>query len=578
VTGTRHLALAAALLAGVAVPVATLPRGDRTPADLSGYDAAVLADGPLFYWPLDETAGPVRDLVGHAAPSTVADATLSVPGASGTAASFDGLRQRIRIPYASGMRLSGSFTVELWAKLPVDPQVSGWPTIFSAGDVLAGHFGLAMWMSTDANHRVYAKRDGVDLGTHRGLLTTAYRHLAFVWDSAATRWTWYVDGTVDTTGLLDGFTGADPQPAPFVIGAMQLGATGSPFSFGRLLVDALAVYATALPRGRIGAHYVAGGGVLPQPFIGGVAVGGTQPWNPRRAADYQAVAAANARWIRSDLGWKYLEPAPGRWRFRLFDPVVTDARAAGLRFLAVLHTVPGWANRDAGDYAPPDDTALENRYCYRTARHYIPFGVTDYEIGNEVNLFHPGWPAPDGAAYTRMFLAPCASGVRRAARELGAGVSVLFGALAPDGGSGGTDPIAFLARAYAAGARGRFDALAWHPYTSADAPETAPQMNAAPERLARIMARAGDGGKKVWATEYGQATGGPAAVSEQDQSTLVAQALRVWYTKPFAGPLFWYSARDTGTSPTDREQHFGLLRYDGSAKPAYAVLAALLVR
>jgi hypothetical protein len=42
--------------------------------------------------------------------------------------------------------------------------------------------------------------------------------------------------------------------------------------------------------------------------------------------------------------------------------------------------------------------------------------------------------------------------------------------------------------------------------------------------------------------------------------------------------MIWYAGRDAGTSLTDREQHFGILHFDGSAKPAYAALQAHLTR
>src|SRR5690348_16301399 len=93
-----------------------------------------------------------------------------------------------------------------------------------------------------------------------------------------------------------------------------------------------------------------------------------------------------------------------------------------------------------------------------------------------------------------------------------------------------------------------------------------------------LMAAHGDATTQIWATEYGAPTGGPSSITEQAQADLVSQALPLWYSRPYAGPLFWYSGRDTGTSTTDREQHFGLLRYDGTAKPAYPVLAGLFTR
>jgi polysaccharide biosynthesis protein PslG len=567
-------------------PAAAAPR-PTSGTGTTTYDSAVLADSPLLYYPLDEAAGPVGDLAGRAGPSTVDTATLGVAGAAGTAASFDGLSQRIEVPYTRAMRLPASFTAEVWAKLPRQPQTDGWPTIFSRGDVEAGHFGAAMWLSADGTHQVHFKRNGIDVGTQQGLTPDRFRHLVYTWDNRARRWSFYVDGALDTTGVLAGLSGTDTEQGPLEIGAMRYSTAGAPFSYGNLLVDGLALYPGVLPTTRIAAHYAAAGEspVSPDPaptaqpkgYVGGIAVGGLQPWNSRRAADYKALGDAHASWIRSDLGWEYLEPVKGEWRFNLFDPVVADAKAAGLRYLAVLHTVPGWANGGSGDYGPPSDLSLLTNYCYQTARHYLPLGVTEYEIGNEVNLPHPGWTT-DAAVYVAKFLKPCVTGVRNAAKEVGVNASIMFGSLAPTDWTGGTNQATYLSDAYANGAAGWFDMLGWHPYTGGDMPSASPHMNSEPGALAAIMARNGDGAKKIWATEYGQATGGPNSVTEKAQSDLVADAVAVWYAKPYAGPMFWFSGRDTGTASDDREQHFGLLHYDGSPKPAYTTLKNLLVR
>jgi hypothetical protein len=257
--------------------------------------------------------------------------------------------------------------------------------------------------------------------------------------------------------------------------------------------------------------------------------------------------------------------------------VIADTRAAGMRYLGVLHTVPDWANGDAGDYGLPGDTALMTNYCYQTAKHYIPMGVTEYEIGNEVNLPHPGW-ASSGATYARNYLSPCVAGLRKAESELGSKVTIVFGSLAPTEWTGGTDPLAFLEDAYANGAKGQFDALGWHPYSGADLARSSRNVNDVSQQLYDVMVARGDGGNKIWATEYGMPTGGDGSVSEQVQVDYVNSAFETWYAKPFAGPLFWYSARDTGTSGTDREQHFGVLNMDGSAKLSYAALKSHLSR
>ena len=42
----------------------------------------------------------------------------------------------------------------------------------------------------------------------------------------------------------------------------------------------------------------------------------------------------------------------------------------------------------------------------------------------------------------------------------------------------------------------------------------------------------------------------------------------------WAGPIFWYAARDRSTDPADREGNFGLVRQDFGAKPAYAAFVS----
>jgi hypothetical protein len=80
----------------------------------------------------------------------------------------------------------------------------------------------------------------------------------------------------------------------------------------------------------------------------------------------------------------------------------------------------------------------------------------------------------------------------------------------------------------------------------------------------------GDRDKALWGTEIGAATGGTYAVSEAEQATLVEQMHAHWRQIRATGPLFYYTLEDFGGD--DREHHFGLLRADGSAKPAYAAL------
>ena len=55
----------------------------------------------------------------------------------------------------------------------------------------------------------------------------------------------------------------------------------------------------------------------------------------RREAQLGRLRALGVRHIRTDFTWHRLENVPGVWDFSALDPVVRDARAAGISILAV---------------------------------------------------------------------------------------------------------------------------------------------------------------------------------------------------------------------------------------------------
>ena len=61
-------------------------------------------------------------------------------------------------------------------------------------------------------------------------------------------------------------------------------------------------------------------------------------------------------------------------------------------------------------------------------------------------------------------------------------------------------------------------------------------------------------------------------MSEAAQKSMV-QGVTTLYAKSldWMGPFFWYSLQDNGTKKDTPENFFGLLRHDGSQKPAYSV-------
>jgi len=289
------------------------------------------------------------------------------------------------------------------------------------------------------------------------------------------------------------------------------------------------------------------------------------------------VRGAGARWIRIGIYWEVIQRAgPRSYEWRPFDRVVNAARRRRLAVLGVILYTPGWARaRGMPGTAPPRDLRDYAAFAGRAARH---FGsrVRAYEIWNEPNIGRFWAPAPSAAAYTAMLeLAD------RAVKQARPAATVVSAGLSPYGSYGAADaqhvnPITFLEQMYANGARGSMDAVGWHPYNfpwglgyygwSAWS-----QMAATTPSARSVMQANGDGRKRIWATEWGAPTGSSSAsVSDIQQATIVADALRKLKSSSWAGPSFLYSYRDNGTNASDREQNFGIVRHDWSRKPAYA--------
>jgi hypothetical protein len=63
--------------------------------------------------------------------------------------------------------------------------------------------------------------------------------------------------------------------------------------------------------------------------------------------------------------------------------------------------------------------------------------------------------------------------------------------------------------------------------------------------------------------------GGDDHVTEGLQAKMVTDGIEDARSLPWVGAFFWYSYQDTGTDSSTVENFFGLLRADGSRKPAY---------
>jgi hypothetical protein len=304
--------------------------------------------------------------------------------------------------------------------------------------------------------------------------------------------------------------------------------------------------------------------------------GNVLEWSPATlATEFDRVKAMGATWLRVPMNWVSLEMhGKGHYEWWASDRVVDAARRRGLRILGVVSYSPGWA-RPVGTPAtnPPNNPDDYARFVAALAHRYAPLGVHHWEVWNEPNIPYMWTPKPDPARYTTLLKKAYAAITREDPRAVVLSAGLSPGWDAPDGSQ--MSPVTFLGRMYAAGAKGSFDAVGYHPasfpYRSTysatwNAFQQTPQLN-------RVMRLNGDGNKRLWATEIGFPTGRSAkSVSDQTQAKYLLEALRVWQAAPYAGPAIIYSIRDFGTNLGNYDDNFGLVRYNGTPKPAYTAV------
>lgn len=305
-----------------------------------------------------------------------------------------------------------------------------------------------------------------------------------------------------------------------------------------------------------------------------------------RGGDNRVATAALARsasvtQLREDLSWATAEPERGVFDWALFDGVVLAAARRGLRVLPLLDDTPGWAT-DGDKDSLPNDRADFAAFAAAAARRYGPGGeywthrrqhrkLARYappvmEIFNE-----PYYHDVDPGDYARM--------VRDAAFAARmANPRVKFLAAAEPGEQWLDGVYKAVPDIFASYARG---GGAVHAYGN-NAPATTPSLYSIETRRVEIthaiMAEHGDGNVPVWITEVGWPTcptPNMRCVSEGKQAKYLEAVFRLARTRwaQWLRAIFVYNLMDPSRgSPADREQWFGLIRPDGSPKPAWSVL------
>jgi Cellulase (glycosyl hydrolase family 5) len=285
----------------------------------------------------------------------------------------------------------------------------------------------------------------------------------------------------------------------------------------------------------------------------------------QRERRLDAIQRAGATWVRFDVQWEDLQPAAHGPLDRRFlgdlDELIAGVAQRGLRAIAILERAPCWAVRrgalcgDRGN-SPPADARDYGTVLAALATRYAMQPVV-WEMWNEPNLDYFFDSSDNARDYTAL--------IRSAypmAKAAAPGVTFLAGAL-----SLADDD--FLASMYRHGAKGHFDAVSVHPYSSSVIDDSSPYglRLGVPAARATMLAHRDD--KPIWLTELGWSSTG--RDTEQVQGRRLAQAYEMIAQWPYVAAAVWYETADARGAGSDG---FGLYRANWTPKPAFEAFRA----
>ena len=391
---------------------------------------------------------------------------------------------------------------------------------------------------------------------------------------------------VDHTGHMGGATVSTPPPDPSASPTPQ--ATASPTPSSAPAIETKYVQ-TLTSKSQPGIGRVTVGPSLKY----GMATGDTLPWMSQNQleAELKDIKSLGFGWVRLDLDWNDIQPnGASQYSWSNFDRVVSDANGLGLKLLPTIAYTAPWARSSAcssSEDCQPANPQQFATFAAAAVTRYAPEGIHNWEIWNEENNSQFWQPSPNAQAYEQL-LADTYPQIKR----IDPSATVVMGGMSPPT-TGGIDQITYLTSVYADGGKPYFDAVGMHPYSfpvPASVFETWnawSQMGLTTVSLRSIMIANGDSAKKIWATEYGVPTNGPGAVgtptnynfannpdhtTEAGQAYYATNAVSTAAGYSWMGPMFWYTYQDLGTDTSDAGNFYGLIRADGSHKPAYTAI------
>ncbi len=280
----------------------------------------------------------------------------------------------------------------------------------------------------------------------------------------------------------------------------------------------------------------------------------------------ELIKRMGAAWIRDELYWSNVEREKGQFAFPdYYDTYMQVAGRLGIRPLIIFN----YANPHYDEGLAPhteEGRAAFARYCRALMAHYGSI-CRHWEVWNEPNIGF--WrPKPNPDHYTRLLQVVYETVKATDPKATVVGVC-----------TAGTD-LGFIEEVLKRGGGKFMDALSVHPYRYPRSPEASDFVGEL-RRLKGLLDKYGAGHLKVWLTEFGYPTHITGGTPQWLSSAYIVRTCLWALTLPFIERLFVYDFQDDGEDPTYNEHNFGLIRFDGSPKVAYAAfntMARMLYR
>ena len=300
----------------------------------------------------------------------------------------------------------------------------------------------------------------------------------------------------------------------------------------------------------------------------------------KREAVLDKIEESGATWVRLDVSWAMIQSSPGEYDMNygvpLVDTVIDQLRQRDLKVLVMFWRTPQWASGDPSN----ENVAPQDPADYASALEWAAdrWGdeVDAWQVWNEPNLDY-FFEGTDPTQYTDLLCAGYGA-VKRGDPD----AQVVYGGIV------GSD-VAWLRSSYDAGARGCFDVMAVHSYsTPGDLPPSSSDTADGRDlgSLARVDAvmRAQDDAHSIWLTEFGWSAHTDAVdtepwrrgVTEEKQAEYAEQALEILARDlPYVTQAFWYKDVVNPQSSDMQQEGYAMLRGDLTPRPVFDTFRSL---